>query len=830
MTVLAALARRLILRPLLREKLRTSLTILAVALGVAVVVAIRLSGDAAAGSFRSSMRTLSGPAQIELKAAGGIDEALFGELARMPGGARFTARVEGFAYSARERVAAPLIGLDLLQQPPRGGDESTRMPAEDSVWLGGPGWIGSKCGVELTVQDATRCYPVAGRIESDSRFVLMDIGAAQRALRREGRLDRIDVEVPAGEESGVWRERIEGAAQGRAEVREAGTETNENRKMLAAFRWNLRALSYISLVVGAFLIYNTISVSVVRRRGEVGILRALGVTRAQVLGLFLGEGAAFGVVGSAIGLGLGRAMAEGTVRLVAGTVEQLYVSSTPAPIALTAAVAVEAVATGIAVAVLASAAPAVEASRVMPVEAMARGRRETDARARIGRKLALAALLAIAAAAAARADAWEGRPIGGYAACFLAILASAMAIPAGVTAVSRTMGAVARRVLGVEGMLASRSVAASLSRTSVLTGALSTAVAMMVSVGIMVGSFRETVETWMDAQLRADFYIRPMGGAGAGRHPTLDPALAGRIEALEQVEAVDRFRLYEISYGGLPAYLGGGQTSVVARRGRAELLSGGDRASVFAKLPLGDYAIVSEPFANKHRVSVGDRIRLRLGATEPELAVLGIYHDYSSERGYVIVDRSTLLRHLPDAAPSSLAVYARPGVGDARRAIEQATAGHDVVILPHRRLREEALAIFDRTFAITWALEAVAILVAVLGVVGALVSLVIDRRRELALLRFLGGSAGQVRKLILSEAGLLGLLANAIGFALGAALSLILIYVINVQSFGWTIQFHWPAALLLVALSGIYAATILAGIYPARMAVRMNPIEVIHEE
>jgi putative ABC transport system permease protein len=832
---LARLGRRLILRPLWQEKLRTALTVFAVALGVAVVIAIRLSGDAAAGSFRSSMRTLSGPAQLDLKAVGGIDERLLGDLARLPGGARFLPRMEGFALARRQRVVAPLIGLDLLQRPPdfEGDPTPPDRIAGNAVFLGGPDWQTSECGIELTVQDSTSCYPVAGRIPSTDRFVLMDIDAAQRALKRPGRLDRIEALLPLGEHASAWTSRLAGIAQQRAEVSPAGSETDGNRKMLAAFRWNLRALSYISLVVGAFLIYNTISVSVVRRRGEIGILRAIGVTRGQVLILFLGEAAAFGFAGSLLGLVLGRAMAEGTVRLVAGTVDQLYVSSSPGVISLAATHAAEGLLTGFAVAVLAALGPALEASRVVPVEAMARGRRELGARLRLGRNLTLAIAFAVAAIGVSRMEPWNGRPVGGYLACFLLIAASAFAIPPAVSGLSRSLSAAARRLLGIEGLLAARSLAASLPRTSVLTGALSTAVAMMVSVGIMVGSFRVTVESWMDSQLQADFYLRPAGGGSAGRNPTLDPAVAARLEQLPVVRDVDRFRLYDFTYRGMPALFGGGETAVIAATPtRTSFLPGHDRDAILRRLPLGDYAIVSEPFANKHRVRAGDRLRLSLGTANPEFEVLGIYYDYSNERGYVIVDRATLLRYLPDPAPSSLAVYINPGVGEdaARRAIERAIAGHDLLVFSHRRLRDEALAIFDRTFAITWALEVVAIFVAVLGVAGALLSLVIDRRRELALLRFLGSSSGQIRKLILAEAGLLGLLSNAAGFLLGSALSLVLIYVINVQSFGWTIQFHWPVALLLFALSGIYVATIVAGLFPARVAVRMNPIEVIHEE
>src|SRR6202011_2879749 len=192
----------------------------------------------------------------------------------------------------------------------------------------------------------------------------------------------------------------------------------------------------------------------------------------------------------------------------------------------------------------------------------------------------------------------------------------------------------------------------------------------------------------------------------------------------------------------------------------------------------------------------------------------------------ILMDRNTLLRYLSDPAPSNLAIYLAEGaqLETVRAEMEQAAAGHRILIFSNRDLRGEALRIFDRTFAITYALEAVAVIIAVMGVAGALLALVLDRRRELGLLRFLGAASWQIRKLIVVEAGLIGLLANFAGIALGFALSLILIYVINKQSFGWTIRFHWPVAVLLGGLTVVYAATVLAGLYPARVAVRLTPV------
>jgi putative ABC transport system permease protein len=366
----------------------------------------------------------------------------------------------------------------------------------------------------------------------------------------------------------------------------------------------------------------------------------------------------------------------------------------------------------------------------------------------------------------------------------------------------------------------------------VLVGALSTAIAMMVSVGIMVGSFRETVLLWMNDRLPADLYLRPAGEPAPDRHPTISLELAGKISKLPGVAGVDRLRAYEINYDGMPATIASVDLSALRSDHRSNFFSGRPTEQVLSQIRNANAVLVSEPFTYKHHVRAGDTITIALGAVRPTFRIVDVYYDYGSERGSILMDRQTMLRYLPDPAPTNLAIYFAPdaSVETVRDEIAKAAAGYRVLLFSNRDLRTQAIRIFDRTFAITYALEAVAVIVAVMGIAGALLALVIDRRRELGLLRFLGAAAGQVRKQILVEAGLLGLLSNFVGLALGFALSLVLIYVINRQSFGWTIRFHWPVTILLGAISLVYAATVLAGLYPAQVAVRLNPLEAVHEE
>ena len=843
---------RLIVRPLFREPVRTTLTILAIALGVAVVLAIDLAGSAATGSFRSSMETLAGDNDLEIVASGGVPESVVGKLALLPYAIRVSPRIEDYGIIADTKKSLPLIGLDLVADGSayaQNGSQSTadhqsqtesenlfeHLDDADSIWVGSS--AGYKAGdhVGLLINDRVRSYTVRG-VYADSNgneaAIVMDLAAAQQALNRFGRVDRILLKVPRTPSLEDWQQRLRAVLPAGVEIRPQGTGTIENRRMLAAFRSNLRLLSYISLIVGAFLIYNTISVSVVRRRAEIGIVRALGASRGVILLAFIGEAACFGIASALIGLPLGRFMATGAVRLMAATVESLYVSSRPGSIELSTTSVFLALAIGIGIAVASAYSPAREASQVSPAEAMARGRREYDVRVHKSRDLWLALAVAVVAVAASRAPALAGKPLLGYLAAILLVVASSLAMPAFVHSLMSFSAKLVGRLLGVEAMLASRSLAASLRRTSVLVAALSTAIAMMTAVGIMVGSFRQTVMIWMGDQLPADLYLRPAGSAAADRHPTISSGLAEELAKLPGVAAIERLRIYEISYEGMPASLGSADLNVLRAHQDSDFFSGRPREQVLAELRDSNAVAVSEPFTYKHHVRAGDSLLLSLGETQASFRIVDVFYDYSSERGSILMDRNTMLKYLPDPAPSNLAIYVSQGaqLEKVRAEIEKVAAGHRVLMFSNRDLRGEAIRIFDRTFAITYALEAVAVFVAVMGIAGALLALVIDRRRELGLLRFLGAAAGQVRKLILLEAGLLGLLANLAGLALGFALSLILIYVINKQSFGWTIRFHWPVEVLLGALTVVYGATVLAGIYPAEVAVRLNPLEVVHEE
>jgi putative ABC transport system permease protein len=835
----------LILRPLRRDPARTLLTLLSIALGVAVVIAIELSGDAATGSFESSLTTIVGKVDYEITANGGVDERYIAKLAALPINARFAPVIEQPVVVAGRR-SVTLYGIDLIEGATiatANESEGTFEPAQLEMSVVVSSDLAESLrlqkgdSLELKSRDRTQNFTIrtiaAGQ---NTAWVGIDIAAAQSLLHMEGRLDRIEIFLAPhqhAEDADATKVEhlIKASIPASWDVDTPGARSEENRRMLRAFRWNLRILSYISLLVGAFLIYNTIAVSVVRRRTEIGILRALGTSARGVLLIFLGEATMLGLLGSALGILLGRVLASALIGMISGTVNALFTTSSPGAISLSSETVLAALLTGTCVAFLSALIPAREAAGVAPAEAMRRSVVEHQTRLNLRRDLLIAGIAGLVAAILCQFGPIDGRPVLGYAATLFAVAAAALVAPAFVTGTIRMLRGLLKAIAGAAGLIAGRSLVASLSRTSVVVTALATAISMMVAVGVMVGSFRETVQVWLASQLRADIFLRADGPSTAGIYPPIAGQVPQIVESAPGVGEVDLFHAFEFRFEGTRATFGGGKMDIVRRRRTLRFLSG-NAGDILASLPNRDRAIVTEPFADKHHVHIGDVLRIPLGAKIVPLTVAGIYYDYSSDRGMVLVDRSTLLKYLPDQAVTNIAIYIRPGASptNVRRELESRLRDYPLTIAPNEVLRRAAVEVFDRTFAVTYALEAVAIVVAMLGAANSLLALVLDRRREIGLIRYLGAAAGQVRRMILIEAGLLGLLAGSLGLALGMALSLVLIYVVNKQSFGWTIQFHPPVLLLAGALLLVWAVTVLAGVYPARFAAKLQPAEVIHEE
>jgi putative ABC transport system permease protein len=847
-----------ILRPLFRERLRTATTIAGVALGVGVVIAIQLANASAVRGFATALDTMSGRASVEIASAWtGLDERRLPELGWLREFGDASPVIEGemaLVIERRPTEAVRVLGIDILRDRAirdyrlageAGVDSGQDVPAgrvlelltrSDAVVI--TETLARRFGLQpgspldLLAGDRVRTFRVTGLLADegparvlDGNFVLLDIAAAQLAFDRLGWIDRLDVRLAEGRDVQAALASIAARLPEGLHAQRPARRGEQVERMLAAFHMNLTALSWIALIVGLFLVYNTVTISVVGRRDEIGMLRAVGVTRGQVLALVLAEAAVLGLAGAALGLGLARVLAAAAVDLTASTVSTLYIATAAAPPALEPGHAALALGIGLPLSLLAAAIPAREAASVPPIAAMA-GTDSLETRVRLPRTTLVwpAVLLGLAAWLASR-EAVNGVPIFAYLSALAVIAGAALLVPALLFAVARLARGPLRRTLGVEGLLAQANFASAIPRLSISVAALAVALSMMVAIAVMIGSFRETVRYWVSQTLQADLFIGPAGRAGPVDGQTLSDDVVKAVSADPQVEAVDAFRHTEITYEDRLVRLGAGSFEIVSTRGALLFRSPADGPAALRRAIGSEAVIVSEAFARKFQRDTGDTLVLPTPAGFRPFRVAGVYYDYSTERGVIVMDGATFARHYGDRRPTGLSVYlAREASPDAvrERILASLDEGHRVFVHTNRSLRAEVLRVFDSTFAITSALEAIAIFVAMLGVAGTLLTLVLERRRDLAILRLVGADRRQVRRMVILEAGLIGVVSQLIGLAMGLALSLVLIGVINPQSFGWTIQFEMPWLFLLQATIAVVAATMIAGLYPARRAADMT--------
>jgi putative ABC transport system permease protein len=380
--------------------------------------------------------------------------------------------------------------------------------------------------------------------------------------------------------------------------------------------------------------------------------------------------------------------------------------------------------------------------------------------------------------------------------------------------------------------LASAALSAGRRRAAWAAGSVAVAVALAVAIATMVSSFRSTVEAWTEAGLRADIWIRPLTavtGVWVGR---LDPEIVTIAEKLFGADAVDPFYSETISYEGRPVSFAGAAFDVVQHFGSVPF-PGRDSATVFAEALKRDGAVINEPFANRFGVGEGDRLRLDLPGGVLEKEVVGVFRDYSRSHGLVVVDRSDFLRFFPNQGPDDVALYLPPEVdaAAARERILESLRGRFLVeALLNRELKGAVLDAFERTFAITTAMYLVAAVVAVVAVAAVLFTLVGERRRELATVRVVGGSRSQLMAMVVTEAGLLGVGAAAAGTVAGLVVGVILVKVVNLQSFGWSLELVLPWSSLAEMTLWVVSACVFAGLPPAVVAARLQPATVLREE
>lgn len=887
-----------ILRAFARAPLRSAITALGISLGVGVMIAIRLANAGALESFRAATESIAGETSIQITgAAGRFDEMLMADLAWLREYGQVSPVVTGFgqwsagrdqgsgardqglvdesqrneangkqdeAVDSSQGEFLQILGVDVLRDRALrqykllrlSSDEREVSAREFLLLLTDPRSIvltekfaarrGISIGnrITLMIGNARREFIVRGLLADsgparalDGRVALLDIAAAQVALGRAGFLDRIDVKLRGGVSLEEAEKEIAARLPKELRVVRPDAAYSQIEKMISAFHFNLNALASIALLVGLFLIYNTVSVSVITRREEVGTLRAIGAGRRMILALFLGEAALLALIGAAVGLGIGRLLANAAVRATATTVETFYIARAATGAlekgSLGAAEMLIAFGVALSLSLIAAALPAMEASRVRPIEAMRGAERLGRSRRPSRKNIVVAVLLMALGYVLSRFDAIGGLPIAGYFAALSLILGGAALTPAAIWIVCRASDALAAlRAFQAERKMASANLRGSISRISISVAALAVSLAMMTAISIMIASFRDTVSYWIDQTLTADIYAKPATRTTSTADGTINEEAISVIKSNPQVAAIDTFTSLQVTCGDNLITLAAGDFSVLLERGRLLFKSPTDAREEIRKSINADSVLVSESLALRFNKRPGDEIELPTPQGQHGFRVAAVYYNYSDTRGVAIMDRMTFERYFTRLEPSGVSIYLKEGA-DAETVSDElvrAESRQQLLFTTNASVRREVLRIFDNSFSITRALELIAITVAALGVISTLIALILERRAEIAVLRFLGATIAQIRRMVVIESVLIGTVSQLIGVVTGLFTSLVLIYVINVQSFGWTIQFHFPARFLIESTALMIVVTAVAALYPASQAVKVEAVRFAREE
>ena len=842
---------------------RVLVAVAAIAIGVAMGFAIHLVNAAAFNEFSSAIRSLSGQADIQVAGTESLfDEIIYPELARLPEVAVASPVLEFDASLPGARQALKVIGLDVFRAgfitPDLIGAPEEDLPydtlADDAIFLSpaAMAWLQGRPGGELRLQSGTRpaVLRIAGSLQRarvGQRFAVMDIAAAQWHFQRLGKLSRVDLKLRDGVDRAAFERslaaRLEREFPGRFRVAQPNDANQESRNdnLSRAYRVNLSVLALVALFTGAFLVFSSQALSVLRRRGEFALLRVLGLERRQLLRQVLLEGALLGSVGSALGIAGGYGLAALVLRLFGGDLGAGYFAGVQPSVQWAPGAALAYFALGLGVALLGGLAPAFDAARARPAVALKAGTDETALRP-LARPWAGLACLALAGAMAFAPPVFE-LPLFGYLSIALLLVGAIALMPrlagstfralARLTAPHSAPGASAPPPVPT---LALARLANASSQAGIALGGVLASFSLMVAMAIMVASIRTSVDQWVLRILPADLYAR---SASAGTTGGLSPA---EQEALRQVPGIARVEFLRIRSVSLAQDRP--NVAVLARDvdpadpGKSMVLVGEPARSApdHAGARRGDTALppawISEAMADLYGLQPGATLRLPLQGRQREFAVAGVWRDYARAAGAVIVRRQDYVDMTGDHDAGDAAIWLAKGATAAQvqENLRQLPFGGLLETSVPSEIRNLTLRIFDRSFAVTYLLEAIAMVIGLFGVAATFSAQTLARSREFGMLRHVGVTRGQVLGILALEGAALTALGILAGFALGWVISLVLVHVINPQSFHWSMQMHYPWPLLATVALALLASAALTALVAGRQALSAGPIRAVRED
>lgn len=849
-------------RHLRRHRLRTSLTFMGIVLGVAVIVAIAIVNRTLISSFQRTIELVAGKAVLQVSnGESGIRESLFPVIRDTEGVKDAAPAVEGslpvigfegerlFVYgvdlladfSIREHqfvgAAFDLEGaLDFIAQP-----DSIALTESLSRRLGLP--VGAK--ITLATSRGVSSYTVRALLKEQGTakvfggsFALMDLPVAQIAFGKEGKIDVVDLTIEGGERVETVRDRIQQQLQGAAQVERPRERGEQIESLLTSFRVGLFFVSLVALFVGFFLIFNTVSVSVVQRKREIGTWRCLGMARRDVLALIITESLIVAFLASLAGAFVGVVLAQGALISVGQSVKNLFLQIDLAKSTLDSGEFWLALASGLGVSIVAAIYPACEATRVTPLQSY-------------------------------RQVAWSPRSQGVLRATaagfFLLLFSPALLLisPHGLAEVGKfTLGVVAMLMflLGLsflsplfvllwvkplrqalsrwsplswsEGRLASDSLGRSPIRAGITIATLIISLAAIFTIAAFVHSVRGSLLSWVDQMVTADLIVSSSARTAGPMNVPLKEDLASGLRALPGVQVLDLYRLIRSTYEGRPILIesfSAGDSAAVRKLPMAE----GEGRKALQQMAAGEGVIVSESFKSKFGKGKGDTVRLPTPSGLVPFKVLGVYVDYSSDSGSVLIDRSLYKKIWQDDLVDAFDLWLAPGAdreGVIRRIKEDYGEKYQLFVSTHGELRDAVVNIMEQSFVVNYAVEIVAVIVAIFSVINTLLASVLDRTREIGVLRAIGATQGQLRKMVMAEAGWIGLLGGILGLFAGTIMSYHhVVYNTKVLT-GWTFQYYYPFGFAFLCLILAVVLCLLAGYIPAKQAAAIPIVTAIGYE
>lgn len=890
------LLRPISLRRLLEHRLRSGMTIAGVALGVAVLVAVVLVNRGILGSFSESLDQISGRVHLEVRGGDtGLPEELLDSVRGVPG-----VRAASVAIQRSLDVAVPLAeGTSSAVAAEQGSDSLAILAVnftEDQRVLEllynlSPEQVAKKPGKEpnaaaptaddfddpLAALDVPRQIVVSelfARRQNKNKgetvalltpdgeapftlfaitpttgpqkafggnLALMDYMDAQEVFGLQGRVDRIDICVDDPQRKGRVEEV---AAAVRNKLGDAYTVESPSKRqqrqqtLLRTFHLALSVGAGVSLIVGMFLIYHTLSISVAQRRQEIGILRAAGATRRQIVQLFTLEGAAVGLLGSALGVAIGRVLATFMLEQATGSISEVYVKVRATDVHLDALVVVGALVTGVVSACLASLWPAWQASQLSPVETIRTVAFDfhTTPSLRWGpREFAAVGAFALAPIV------MHGPPIGGFpyfglASLFCVVLGATLLARWFLLLSHRLLGPAATALFGLEGRLAADNVSRGATKASVTVASLMVGLSMVLASSIMTHSIQHSIDTWIEQAVPADLFVTSGSSKGGIQNQPVRPELAEAIAQVPGVRAVDRVRLRNIDYQNTQILLLA--LDVELRFSQHSkfwpfVSTLGGVQEVVRRMRAGEGVVIAQTLAHRYGLQTGGQLALQTPGGQKSFLILGTITDYSSDQGAVFLDRSLYTRVWQDELVDTFEPYLQPGA-DAQEVRRAILASHGrkyrLHVLTNSEFRAEIQAMIGRIFRVTRALELVTIAISLLSVVNTLLTAVLDRMREIGVLRAIGLLRRQLSRMIVVESLCLSLVGATVGLGVGVVNGWLVLNAVNRQDTGWDVATKVPWETTGIYLAALVVVGALAALYPARVAGRVAVVDALGYE